>query len=91
MKTIKSSIALAWLAMPLLAACAGTAESIKPVRGVDLSLFMGRWYVIASIPTRFERGGHNAVETYSRNADGTLNVAGCVMIFCQSQTWTPAR
>lgn len=72
MKTIKSSIALAWLAMPLLAACAGTAESIKAVPGVDLSRFMGRWYVIASIPTRFERGGHNAVETYSRNADGTI-------------------
>lgn len=72
MNRIKSPIALVLLAMPLLTACAGTAEPITPVRGVDLSLFMGRWYVIASIPTRFERGGHNAVEDYSRNADGTI-------------------
>lgn len=72
MNRIKSSIAFVMLAMPLLTACAGTTEPIKPVRGVDLSLFMGRWYVIASVPTRFERGGHNAVETYSRNADGTI-------------------
>lgn len=69
---IKSLIALALLTMPFLAACAGTAEPIKPVSGVDLSLFMGRWYVIASSPTRFKRGGHNAVETCSRNADGTM-------------------
>jgi len=33
---------------------------------------VGRWYVIASIPTRFERGGHNPVETYRLNADGTI-------------------
>lgn len=69
---MKSSIPLAWLAMPLLTASACTTQPIEPVRGVDLSRFMGRWYVIASIPTRFERGGHNAVETYSLNADGTI-------------------
>ncbi len=33
---------------------------------------MGRWYVIASIPTFLERGAHNAVETYRRDADGTI-------------------
>lgn len=26
-----------------------------------------------------------------RNADGTLNVKGCIAVFCQSQTWKPAR
>jgi len=60
------------LALPSLAACARSADPIQPVRGVDLSRYMGRWYVIASIPTRFERGGHNAVETYRRNDDGTV-------------------
>lgn len=34
---------------------------------VDLPKFMGRWYVIASIPTMFETGAVNAVETYTWN------------------------
>ena len=34
---------------------------------------MGDWYVIASIPTRLERGAHNAVESYQLLADGTID------------------
>ena len=33
---------------------------------------MGRWYVIANIPTFLEKGAHNAVETYRMNEDGTI-------------------
>ncbi len=36
-------------------------------RKVDLPRFMGSWYVIASIPTMFETGAVNAVETYTWN------------------------
>ena len=71
-KRMSTILAIALLAMLSLTACAGTTDPIPPVHGVDLSRYMGRWYVIASIPTRFERGGHNPVETYSRNADGTI-------------------
>src|SRR5690348_1100079 len=71
-KRMRTLTALTLLGMLSLAACAGAADPIQPVRDVDLSRYMGRWYVIASIPTRFERGGHNPVETYSRNADGTI-------------------
>jgi apolipoprotein D and lipocalin family protein len=39
---------------------------------VDLERFMGDWYVIANIPTFLEKGAHNAVESYSLNADGTI-------------------
>jgi apolipoprotein D and lipocalin family protein len=31
---------------------------IKPVAPIDLPHFMGKWYVIASIPTRFENSAH---------------------------------
>lgn len=72
MKLIRTSLAVALLALLSLTACAGTSDPIPPVHGVDMSRYMGRWYVIASIPTRFERGGHNAVETYVRNPDGTV-------------------
>ena len=33
---------------------------------------MGDWYVIASIPTVFERGAHNAIETYRLDDDGSV-------------------
>lgn len=69
---MRTLIAATLLGMLSLTACAETTAPIPPVRGVDLSRYMGRWYVIASIPTRFERGGHNPVETYSHNADGTI-------------------
>lgn len=52
--------------------CAQLSSPIRPVASVDLRQFAGRWYVIASIPTRFERGGHNAVETYKQLPDGSI-------------------
>ena len=52
----------------------GCAEApIPTVAHVDLERFMGRWYVLASIPTFLERGAHNAVETYRRDTDGTID------------------
>ena len=41
---------------------------------VDLDRFMGEWYVIANIPTRWEIGAHNAIENYSWNEDGYVDV-----------------
>jgi apolipoprotein D and lipocalin family protein len=32
---------------------------------MELSKFMGSWYVIANIPTPFEKNAYNAMETYS--------------------------
>lgn len=60
------------LAMLLTAGCANARAPIAPVPVPDLSRFMGRWYVIASIPTRYERGGHNPVETYRLGPDGAI-------------------
>ena len=37
------------------------------VAKVEIPKFMGRWYVIASIPTVFEKGAFNAIETYTWN------------------------
>ena len=45
---------------------------IPTVSSVDLPRYMGRWYVIANIPTSFEKGAHNSVESYSLNPDGTI-------------------
>ena len=49
----------------VLAGCASHAP-MPGVKHVDLDRFMGDWYVIASIPTVFERDIYNAVERYDR-------------------------
>ena len=60
------------LAVVLLGMEAMARPPIPTVPAVDLERFMGRWYVIANIPTNFEKGAHNAIETYSLNPDGTI-------------------
>ncbi|MFC5435625.1 lipocalin family protein [Rhodanobacter umsongensis] len=61
------------LAVAGTACHAGNLPPIKPVAHVDLPRFMGRWYVIACIPTRFEKHAYNAVETYTLQTDGTID------------------
>ena len=39
---------------------------------VDLARFMGDWYVIAAIPTVFERNAHNPIDSYRLDADGSV-------------------
>lgn len=47
-------------------------KDIQPVKQVDLSKFMGDWYVIAAIPTMIETEAYNAIEHYDLNQDGTI-------------------
>lgn len=55
-----------------LVACQGAPQPMATVAHVDLPRFMGPWYVIANIPTWIERDAHNAVESYTLAADGTI-------------------
>jgi len=57
-----------------VSACASDAPqpTVPPVAAVDIDRFMGDWYVIAHIPTRQEREAWDAVESYAKNADGTI-------------------
>lgn len=57
--------------MGSLAAC----HSLPPIptaRAVDIDRFMGDWYVIAAIPTFIEKEPHNPIESYAKNADGSI-------------------
>lgn len=71
-------------ALPLLATLAamlmllGGCQSnrlpdIRDAAPVDLERFMGDWFVIASIPTIFERDAYNAVERYALKDDGRVD------------------
>ncbi|MEO5565306.1 MAG: lipocalin family protein [Luteimonas sp.] len=74
MRRLRSALPSTLLAVLLsgTAACAPARVPVPPVAHVDLQRYMGRWYVIASIPTRFERDTYNAVETYRLQDDGTI-------------------
>ena len=69
-----------WLALALVATalggCATTSSEQRPplalASHVDLQRFMGDWYVIANIPTVFEKGAHNAKDHYELATDGTI-------------------
>ena len=57
----------------MLSACQTSHPPIALAGQVDLSRFMGDWYVIANIPTFIEKGAHNAVESYRLDTDGTID------------------
>jgi apolipoprotein D and lipocalin family protein len=64
---------VAGLSLAVLAtACQSATSPMPTVSHIDLPRFMGRWYVIANIPTVIERGAHNAVESYELAADGSI-------------------
>lgn len=45
---------------------------IEPVPQVDLPRYMGDWYVIAAIPSYFERQAFRALESYSLTPEGQV-------------------
>lgn len=47
-------------------------NEIATIKPVELSRFMGDWYVIAVIPTAIETQAYNAIENYKLDADGTI-------------------
>jgi len=69
MRTGNVLITIASLLM--LGACA-TPKPIPTVDYVDIDRFMGDWYVIAHIPAWIERDAYNAVESYERVDQETI-------------------
>lgn len=67
-------IAVSLVAALGLTACRTRASEppIPPVAHVNLARYMGRWYVIAAIPTRIERDDYDPVEHYWLEPDGSI-------------------
>lgn len=73
------TLALVLAATAAAAACAREAMTrvpagIEPVTGFDAARYMGRWYEIARLDHRFERGMTDVTATYSLNPDGSVKV-----------------
>ena len=62
---------LALFAAGALTACAST-PTIPPVASVDMPRYMGDWYVIAHIPTFWDRDAHDAIESYRLDDEGRV-------------------
>ncbi len=56
------------LSLLMLSACAST-PMVPTAEKVDLQRFMTKWYVLAGRFTPFEKEPHNAVESYTWNAE----------------------
>ena len=48
--------------------------TMDTVNNIDIPRFMGKWYVISTIPNFIERGCENAYDIYTLNLDGTIDV-----------------
>lgn len=59
-------------------------KEMEVVKGIDLERYMGRWYEIASFPSRFQpKDGVNTRATYTLKPDGTVNVL--------NETWSGGK
>ncbi len=58
----------------VLSACAGIPESIQPIDNFDVNRYLGKWYEIARLDNRFERGLKQITAEYSLRDDGGVNV-----------------
>ena len=58
----------------LLASCTSIPEGIKPVTDFNSDNYLGTWYEVARFDHSFERGLENVTATYTRRADGGIDV-----------------
>ena len=48
--------------------------TFETVKNLDIEKFMGKWYVIAAIPTFVEKNCQDAYDIYTLNEDGTVDI-----------------
>ena len=74
-------LALAMLIFALTAYAEGRKQEINTatVPNFDLKAFMGRWYEIARLDNRFERGMTNVIADYTLQPDGKIQIVNSGM------------
>ena len=73
MRSIHRAMLLAVALSGFVVGCASVKEPLRPVGHVDLSRYMGDWYVIANIPYFAEKGCVGSVESYAMRQDGNID------------------
>jgi len=57
-----------------LSGCVGIPENLEPVKGFEISRYLGTWYEIARLDHPFERGLVRVTAEYSLREDGGIKV-----------------
>jgi len=72
--TLSSSILI--LIIIFIQACSSTGkpDGVTPISDFQLDRYLGKWYEIARLDHKFERGLEQVTANYSLNADGTVKV-----------------
>ena len=58
----------------LVAGCTGAPKGVQPVQGFNLDRYLGKWYEIARLDHKFERGLEKVTAEYSLRDDGGVKV-----------------
>ena len=58
----------------LLISCTGMPEGVVPVKNLNISRYLGKWYEIARLDHSFERGLSNVTAEYELHSDDGINV-----------------
>lgn len=67
-------LAAVLLLIAALAACTGMPKGVTAVDGFELERYLGKWYEIARLDHRFERGLSHVTAHYSLRDDGGVRV-----------------
>ncbi|MBN2279224.1 MAG: lipocalin family protein [Candidatus Marinimicrobia bacterium] len=57
-----------------LLSCDNEEADLNTVKSLDISKFMGDWYVLAVIPNFIEEGATNGIESYALDNKGNVNI-----------------
>ena len=60
--------------LPILSSCTGIPKGISPVDNFELERYLGKWYEIARLDHRFERGLQAVTAEYSMTDTGNVKV-----------------
>jgi len=63
-----------FLLLLLLVSCTGIPEGVEAVKNFEAKRYMGKWYEIARLDNRFEKGLDNISAEYSESVKGGINV-----------------
>ncbi len=64
-------------ALTFALAAASTAQSAEPIRRIELTSMMGRWYEVARVPNKLQRGCIGGASEWTRTKDGFSVVQSC--------------
>lgn len=90
LRSVYAALAAAIVTAGLAGCAVEVPEGIQPVSGFEVERYMGRWYEIARLDHRFERGLERVTAEYALQPDGTVQVVNRGFATAKGE-WQEAR